>query len=175
MRIPVLKTRLKKDTGLPELVCEKVYSLGWLDRISEAKDVMFMLSDLFGHGYETEEFCYLVCLNTRRKVLGVFEVSHGAVGLTCMNPREILLKALAAGAVYIILTHNHPGGDVAPSGTDKSSTIKLVEACNLIGVPLIDHIVISEANYHSMKENETISFNCEQTIKKVADYNQKGE
>ena len=93
---------------------------------------------------EPEEYMYMICMNTKNKVIGVFEISHGTVNASLVTPREVFQKALLANAVSIILMHNHPSGDSTPSRQDIEITKRLVEAGKIIGVEVLDHIVIGD-------------------------------
>jgi DNA repair protein RadC len=90
-------------------------------------------------------------MNTKNKVIGVFEISHGNVNSSVLGTREVFQKALLANAVSIILMHNHPSGDPTPSRQDIEVTKKVAEAGNLIGIELLDHIIIGDS-YTSLKE-----------------------
>lgn len=100
---------------------------------------------------DTEEYLYLICMNTKNKVVGVFELSHGSVNSSLFSVREVYQKALLANAVSIILMHNHPSGDPSPSRQDVEVTKRAAEAGNLIGIELLDHIIIGD-QYCSLKE-----------------------
>jgi DNA repair protein RadC len=100
---------------------------------------------------EPEEYLYMICMNTKNRVIGVFEISHGTVNASLVTPREVFQKALLANAVSIILMHNHPSGDCTPSRQDIEITKRLVEAGNLLGVDVLDHIIIGD-RYSSLKE-----------------------
>lgn len=100
---------------------------------------------------ESEEYLYMICMNTKNKVIGVFEVSHGNVNSSILGAREVFQKALLANAVSIILIHNHPSGDPTPSRQDIEITKRIAEAGTLIGVELLDHIIVGD-RYSSLKE-----------------------
>lgn len=100
---------------------------------------------------EPEEYMHMICLNTKNKVIGVFEISHGNVNSSIVCPREVFQKALLANAVSIILMHNHPSGDCTPSREDIEVTKRLVEAGKMLGVEVLDHLVIAD-KYCSLKE-----------------------
>jgi DNA repair protein RadC len=100
---------------------------------------------------ESEEYLYMICVNTKNKVIGVFEVSHGNVNSSILGAREVFQKALLANAVSIILIHNHPSGDPTPSRQDIEITKRIAEAGTLIGIELLDHIIIGD-RYTSLKE-----------------------
>ena len=100
---------------------------------------------------EPEEYMYMICMNVKNKVIGVFEISHGTVNASLVTPREVFQKALLANAVSIIVMHNHPSGDSTPSREDIEVTKRLVEAGKVIGIEVLDHIVVGD-RYSSLKE-----------------------
>lgn len=105
---------------------------------------------------ETEEYMYMICMNTKNRIIGVFEVSHGNVNSSIVGTREIFQKALLANAVSIILMHNHPSGDPTPSREDVEVTKKLVEAGKILGVQVLDHLIIGDRSYSSLKEKRYV-------------------
>jgi DNA repair protein RadC len=98
-----------------------------------------------------EEYMYMICMNTKNKVIGVFEISHGSVNASIVMPREVFQKALLANATSIIVMHNHPSGDCTASREDIEVTKRLSEAGKIVGVELLDHIIIGDS-YSSLKE-----------------------
>jgi DNA repair protein RadC len=84
--------------------------------------------------------------------LGDFELSKGTVNASMASPREAYINALKSGAVYIILIHNHPSGDPLPSREDIITTKRMKDAGDLIGISLIDHIIIGDNKYISLKQ-----------------------
>ena len=83
-------------------------------------------------------------------------MSIGTVNSTLMPPREICREALLRDSTGFILAHNHPTGDPAPSREDIVATNKILNAANLIGISLIDHIIIGDNTYISMKDDGLI-------------------
>ena len=79
-------------------------------------------------------------------------IFKGTVNISMFEPRDILIEALRDGAVNLIMLHNHPTGDPTPSRTDIDSTVRLKEACSLVGLRLADHIVIGDGSFTSMRE-----------------------
>ena len=94
----------------------------------------------------------MLCLNTKNVITSVFELSHGNVNSSTFSVREIFQKALLANAVAVIFIHNHPSGDHTPSREDVEETKRAVEAGKLLGVQVLDHIVIGDLFYSSLKE-----------------------
>lgn len=100
-----------------------------------------------------EEYVYLITLNSKNKLTGLFEVSHGTVNSSILSPREIYIRALLLGATNIIIFHNHPSGDPEPSKEDIRVTKRLKTAGELLGVELIDHIIVGNY-YYSFREEQ---------------------
>lgn len=99
-----------------------------------------------------EEYMYMLCMNTKLDMIGVFEISHGNVNSSIVGTREVFQKALLANAVCIAMIHNHPSGDPKPSREDVEVTKKLVEAGKILGIQVLDHIIIGRPEFSSLKE-----------------------
>lgn len=100
----------------------------------------------------TQEHLLLLLLNSKTKLIRDMVLFKGTVNSAMLSPREIFIEALRCDAVYVILLHNHPSGDPEPSREDIVITRRVKEAGNLIGVQLIDHIIIGDNQYISLKE-----------------------
>lgn len=98
-----------------------------------------------------EEF-KLMLLNRANRVLGVVAISSGGITGTVADPRVILKYAILAGATAIMLAHNHPSGNKAPSRADELITQKIKQAAQLIDIVLMDHLIISPDGYCSMAD-----------------------
>jgi DNA repair protein RadC len=101
---------------------------------------------------EAREVFAMLCLSTKHRVLAYHEVSRGCLDSTLVHPREVFKAAILANAASIVLAHNHPSGDPAPSPDDMALTRRLVDAGRLIGVDVLDHIVIGDGRYVSFRE-----------------------
>ena len=88
------------------------------------------------------EKCWALCLNRRNRLLALHEVSSGTATSSLLHPREVFRQALRHSASAVIVAHNHPSGDPAPSHADRAVTRQLVEAGRVVGVELLDHVVI---------------------------------
>jgi DNA repair protein RadC len=102
---------------------------------------------------ETEEVRLLI-LDGKNALTHEITVSHGSFNASFAAPREIYYYAVKHKAVSIILLHNHPSGDPTPSREDMLLTKRLAEVGNMIGIRLLDHIVIGNGRYVSMRESE---------------------
>ena len=102
--------------------------------------------------YETKESFIAILLSTKNHVLKTPVISVGSLNASIVHPRELFREAINASAAAVILAHNHPSGDPAPSPEDVSLTRKLVEAGKLLDIPVLDHIVLGDGKYISFKE-----------------------
>ena len=100
---------------------------------------------------EQEKF-YIMLFNTKQALIQDILISKGTVNASLASPREIFIEALRYQAVSLILVHNHPSGDPEPSRQDILLTKQVMQAGNLVGVRLQDHVVVGEHSYVSMKE-----------------------
>lgn len=99
------------------------------------------------------ESFYVMYLNQRNRVLGVYPHSDGGITGTVCDPRIILSVALKVAAVGVILSHNHPSGNLSPSKADKELTEKIKEGGKLLEIKLLDHIILSsEGGYYSFAD-----------------------
>lgn len=100
----------------------------------------------------TREQIFLLMLDSKNKIIKDMIISEGTVNTSIMPTREVFVHALKYEAVNIILLHNHPSGDPTPSAEDIRVTKRMKEAGNLIGIALMDHIIIGDNKYISLKE-----------------------
>ena len=120
------------------------------DTVKTAEDSVAHLRPLLA-GQEQEHLVVLF-LNRRLHVLAVEVLSKGTTGATFVDPRCIFRRALLVGADSIILAHNHPSGDPEPSREDIASTKRVMEAGELLGISVIDHLVITDTRYVSLAQ-----------------------
>lgn len=118
-------------------------------RIQSAKDVFELFSQKLKN--EKKEFFFTVLLNTKNKIISVEKISTGILDASIIHPREIFKPAIKNSASRIILVHNHPSGDPRPSEEDLSITRKLIDAGDLMGIEVLDHVIIGD-NYWSYIE-----------------------
>ena len=101
---------------------------------------------------DLQEESKVILLNQANKVLSLYSVSKGGITGTVMDPRLIFVAALKRGACNIILSHNHPSGNLKPSLADEQLTLKLKEAGKLLDIKICDHIIISSEGYYSLAD-----------------------
>ena len=103
-------------------------------------------------GAADRECFALLLLDTRNQAVGLNIVSVGTLNASLVHPREVFKPALLANAAAILVAHNHPSGDPDPSKEDLALTARLKQAGELLGIPLLDHLVIGDGRFVSLKE-----------------------
>lgn len=106
-------------------------------------------------GSLNQETVYAVFLDVKNRILGYRCLFQGFNDRVFFNSRELLQQALKVSAVRIIIAHNHPSGNTEPSAADKQMTFQIREACRLMGIELVDHLILSHSSYYSFAENGT--------------------
>ena len=103
--------------------------------------------------YDTErEHLFLFCLDTKNQIKSMDVISIGTINANIVHPREIFYAAIANRSASIILAHNHPSGDPTPSKEDIAVTEKLMKAGEILGIDVLDHIILGENRYISLKD-----------------------
>ena len=102
------------------------------------------------------EKVFLLCLDNQLRLMKECELSKGTINTSLISPREIFIEALKAKAVHILLIHNHPSGDPYPSRADIQISKKVMEAGEFMDIRLLDHIIIGDHSYVSLKEQKLI-------------------
>lgn len=106
-------------------------------------------------GKKKEHFLALL-LDTRNRLIRTSKVSIGSLDAAIAHPREVYQDAVKASAAGVIFTHNHPSGDPEPSDEDIKLTKRLKEAGMLMEVPLLDHIIVTDSKFYSMKSRNLL-------------------
>ncbi|MCP5058288.1 MAG: JAB domain-containing protein [bacterium] len=113
--------------------------------------------DVFRHFHSSlrdaphERFLVLL-LDGRHRVIREVLTSQGTLTSSLVHPREVFRPALREGAAALVAVHNHPSGDPTPSPEDRQVTLRLIQAGKLLGVPLLDHVVVAERGFASLRE-----------------------
>lgn len=120
-------------------------------KVSSSSDVYNQLESIFNLSNQAEEVLVMLVLDTKNKIIGAFEVSRGSLNSSIVHPREIFKRALLINGASIILGHNHPSGDTTPSKEDKVVTLRLKEGGRILGIEILDHIIVGDRRYTSLK------------------------
>ena len=107
-----------------------------------------------------QEHVICMMLDTRNCLLGELELSRGTVNQSLLSPREVYLEAMAFHAVHVILIHNHPSSSAVPSSEDLRITRQIAEAGELLGITLLDHIIVGDRCYQSLRNTNRELFVC---------------
>ena len=121
-------------------------------KINSPKDIYDIAVKVIKAGEQAEENLWLITLDTKNNITGIFEVSRGSLNTSIVHPREIFKRAIMQNSASIILLHNHPSGDVKPSKEDIQVTQKIVECGRILNINLLDHVIIGDDCYKSFKE-----------------------
>ncbi|HTB23263.1 MAG TPA: DNA repair protein RadC [bacterium] len=105
-------------------------------------------------GDSQQEQVAVLALDARRRVLAQEVVSQGTLTQSLAHPREIFRTAIKLGAAAVVVGHNHPSGDPAPSPDDHALTRRLRESAEILGIPLVDHIIVGRDGFHSYADTE---------------------
>jgi DNA repair protein RadC len=108
---------------------------------------------------DREALC-VINFNSKLQPINFNLVSIGAVDTTIATPREILKSAILSNAANMMVLHNHPSNILEPSKEDIRTTSKLVEICNLVGIPLLDHIIVGpeKGRYFSLRNKKLVKY-----------------
>lgn len=118
-----------------------------ITRCSSAWEVGYFFSNEIGN--LTQERLVALFLNTKNQVLAYSVITQGSINQSIANPRDILQRALLTNSAGLIIAHNHPSGDLTPSEDDKRTTKRLKECCEMMGIMLLDHFIVSEESHLS--------------------------
>lgn len=126
------------------------------DMILDSSEKMgrYILPKFFG---EANERVLLVCLDGKCKVLWCGFVSEGSINTAEISTRRILEQAIRAGCSAAVVAHNHPGGFALPSMEDQQTTRALAQALRVAGIELVDHLVVAEDDYISMRSTPMLA------------------
>lgn len=111
--------------------------------------VCALLASVLEH--EVVEVFGILCLTTRRRVICWHEVSRGGIGGVSIHPSDVFKAAITTNAAAIVLAHNHPSGDPEPSPDDFKATAHLAEGGALLGLEVLDHVIIGQGAYVSLR------------------------
>lgn len=107
-------------------------------------------------GSKSAEVFLALAMNTKNHVIAILPVSQGSLNASIVHPRELFQRAILSNCASLILAHNHPSGDSSPSPEDIALTRRLVEAGQLLDIPILDHIILGYGNFYSFKEHGLI-------------------
>lgn len=102
---------------------------------------------------EMREVFYALLLDTKNRLLRKVRISEGSLGASLVHPREAFRPAIREAAASVLFLHNHPSGDPTPSSEDRRVTDRLKRAGELLGIPVLDHVVVGRDRYYSFADS----------------------
>lgn len=153
MKVNFYDTRLRDD-GTTVLVKERAVDYDMDFKTNNPSDIAKLMRSVLEMDRLAEEHCYMIVMNNACKLLGVFFLSKGTANSSLISAREVYMRALLIGGSMIILCHNHPSERAEPTRVDIETSVKLKQAGDMIGIPLIDHIIIGGDGYYSFMEHD---------------------
>ena len=123
-------------------------------QLKTARDAAELLVPEFG-SRRVEQFG-VILLDTKHRVLRTTLLSVGTLDASIVHPREVFREAASGGASAIVVFHNHPSGDPTPSGDDVALTKRLVTAGEVMGITVLDHVIVAENAFFSMRERGSL-------------------
>ena len=148
----IIKYESQIDHYKPILVKKEVMIYGDDNFIiNNPRKCVDMMNTLCSANRMTEEYVWVIALDTKLKPIGLFEISHGTVNMSWANPRAIFMRLTLCNATSFILIHCHPTGDCCPSQEDEKLTKNLINIGKMMEIPCNDHIVIGANSYYSFK------------------------
>jgi len=142
-KVPAYKVMLVRDNTRIETETKFINSPDDVNKIIQS----------YLNGVDREHFV-IVLLNRKNGIIGINTVSVGDLSSSIVHPREVFKPAIVAGAASIILAHNHPSGDPKPSLVDVRVTKRIKEAGDILGIEVLDHIIIGDGCYESLKARD---------------------
>lgn len=121
--------------------------------VSCSGDAYKYLKPLYEDCMETYECFYALYINRRNKILGHALISQGSTCATVVDPCFVILHALKLNARQVILSHNHPSGNLKPSEQDEKLTKRIKEAAKLFDITVLDHVIVTRNSYYSFADD----------------------
>jgi DNA repair protein RadC len=131
---------------------KRIKRVGYYDKIRvTSPDVVadIVMEDM---KFLQKEHFNIVVLDTKNQIICIDNISIGTLNASIVHPRDVFKAAIKNNGNSVILVHNHPSGDVTPSSEDINITKRLIEGGNIIGIKVLDHLIIGNGSYLSMKE-----------------------
>ena len=141
----------KNEEGTPVLCVKETYDA--VNHVLNCPNLIVdQINDIFDAKNLAEEHVFLLSLESVCHPIGAFEISHGTINMSVLQPREVFVRACLSGASTIVIAHNHPSGDTTPSKADDEVTKIMIQMGKMMKVNLSDHIIIGDS-FFSYREN----------------------
>jgi DNA repair protein RadC len=118
--------------------------------LQSAQAVYDLFRDLAGD--LDREAVWIACLDAKNRLACLSQVSVGSLDASMVHPREVMKTVLMANASAMILVHNHPSGDPAPSAEDRAVTDRIRQTADLFGIRFLDHVIVGDGRFYSFND-----------------------
>jgi DNA repair protein RadC len=146
------KIKMEKQAYQVSLVTERtIHYESMTEKITSGQDVYEVLKKVYDSFMEDHEEFWVVALNRSNVISGLCRISVGGVSQTIVDLKQVFKFALLCNASSIILSHNHPSGNILPSNEDHALTEKIKKACSVMDITLLDHIILTRDSFTSFK------------------------
>ncbi|MFQ5477652.1 MAG: DNA repair protein RadC [Candidatus Binatia bacterium] len=155
-------SELASSSGIGAARAASIIAVGEIARRLESESLdrgasLSSSSDVHAHfgpmlADHKRELFYVLLLDGKNRLLSKRRVSEGSLGASLVHPREAFRPAIREAAAAVIFLHNHPSGDPSPSLEDKRITERLKKAGELLGIPVLDHVVVARRDYYSFAD-----------------------
>ncbi len=132
-------------------------------QVTSSKDVFDFLKERILKGIEIQEHFIAIYLNQANKIIGYYHHSTGTINATMVDVEIVAAVALKTLAKSVIISHNHPSGNLKPSEADRQLTRRIKEALKLFDISLLDHIIVTNQGYYSFAESSESSLGAAST------------
>lgn len=156
MKIYQYAIRAHRETRANFMVCEKTFDSKDEVKLSSPEETANFLNEYADASELPNEKTWLFCFDTALRLLGFSEMTQGGAAETVFDIKRTMQTALMTGASAISVAHNHPSGSLEPSPADIQTTRRLAEACRIMDISLLDHVIVSYKGYYSFKEGGLI-------------------
>jgi DNA repair protein RadC len=126
------------------------------EAVNSPSDAVEVLNTLYKMSRLPEEIFVAIFLDCKNKINGIAKISHGTAVMAPVSTRDLYKNALAHNATRLLVAHNHPTGNPAPSAEDVTLTDSIERAGSILDIPLIDHVIVGADKYYSFTENNQL-------------------
>lgn len=147
-----------KQYKIYELVADVVENYEG-EKLAQPKRIAEFMRPFFGKKINAIEQTYAIFLDVGLNPLGVLMISQGGVSSTVVDPKLIFMATVTSCASSVILCHNHPSGNLDASVSDIDITNRIGKGLNTLGINLLDHLIITQNGYTSLRDSDLVNFN----------------
>jgi len=122
-------------------------------KVHSSEQCFKLLMPFYEEIIDYREFSFAILLSSSNGVLGVHKISEGGISSTLMDVRNVFQAAIKSNAAGVIISHNHPSGNIKPSESDIRLTQKMQEAGKIMDIALLDHLILTSEAYYSFADN----------------------